>query len=154
MVCSISCSISAVFIIGMIYFYYGTFTNKTIQQYQSTLNSHQRTAYEKIAKERLRISIQGYILGFILSLLIIMYNKNKKQFSSTSIVCLVLATSFLTNYFYYMLSPKTDWLLNHVESKAETQAWLEMYRAMQYYYHMGLVLGLIGVGVFAHAFRC
>jgi hypothetical protein len=154
MVCSITCSISAVFIVGMIYFYNATRTNKTVQQYQTTLNAQQRIAYEAIAKERLHISIQGYVLGFVLSLLIILYNQSKKQFKPTSVVCLVLATSFLTNYFYYMLSPKSDWLLNHVESKEQTQAWLQMYRAMQYYYHAGLVLGLVGLGIFAYAFRC
>jgi hypothetical protein len=29
-----------------------------------------------------------------------------------------------------------------------------MYRIMQYYYHAGLVLGILGLGVFAYAFRC
>ena len=53
-----------------------------------------------------------------------------------------------------MLSPKTDWMLNHVNSAEQTQAWLKMYRAMQYYYHAGLALGILGVGIFAYSFRC
>jgi hypothetical protein len=152
MVCSISCSIATVFIIGMIYFYNATSKNATVIHYRSKLNTHQREAYDRIAKERLNISIQGYGLGFFLSMLIIYFFK--KELKSTSLVCLVLATSFLTNYFYYMLSPKSDWMLNHVESKGQTQAWLQMYRTMQYYYHFGLVLGIAGVGVIAYAFRC
>ena len=154
MVCSISCSISAIFIIGMIYFDNATSKNATVIQYKQKLNTHQREAYDKIAKERLRISMQGYGLGFIVSALIIYYNYKNKQLKSTSLVCLVLATCFLTNYFYYMLSPKSDWLLNHVESLEQTQAWLQMYRTMQFYYHGGLVLGIVGVGVLAYAFRC
>ena len=152
MVCSITCSISAIFIIGMIYFYNATSKNATVLHYRSKLNAQQREAYDKIARERMRISMQGYGLGLILSGLIIYYKK--KQLKSRSLVCLVLATSFLTNYFYYMLSPKSDWMLNHVESKEQTQAWLKMYRTMQYYYHFGLVLGIIGVGLIAYAFRC
>ena len=152
MVCSISCSIATVFIIGMIYFYNATSKNATVIQYRSKLNAQQREAYDRIAKERLNISIQGYGLGFFLSMLIIYFYK--KQLKSTSLVCLVLATSFLTNYFYYMLSPKSDWMLNHVESKGQTQVWLQMYRTMQYYYHFGLVLGIAGVGIIAYAFRC
>ena len=152
MVCSISCSISAIFIIGMIYFYNATSKNATVIQYRQKLNMQQREAYDKIAKERLHISMQGYGLGLILSGLIIYYKK--KQLKSTSLVCLVLATSFITNYFYYMLSPKSDWMLNHVESREQTHAWLQMYRTMQFYYHAGLVLGIIGVGVMAYAFRC
>jgi hypothetical protein len=152
MVCSVSCSISLVFIIGMIYFYNGTSKNATVRLYKQQLNVQQRAAYDRIAKERLNISIQGYILGFVLSLLVIfIYNKRIKP---SSVVCLVLATSFLTNYFYYTLSPKSDWMLNHVESKEQAQAWLKMYQIMQYYYHAGLVLGILGVGIFAYAFRC
>ena len=154
MVCSISCSISAVFIIGMIYFYNATSKNATVLQYKQQLNTEQRQAYDKIAAERLNISLRGYALGVLLSLLLIYYNYKKKQFKASSVVCLVLATSFLTNYFYYTLSPKSDWMLNHVESRGQTQAWLEMYKVMQYYYHAGLVLGIIGVGVFAYAFQC
>jgi hypothetical protein len=152
MVCSISCSISAIFIIGMIYFYNATSKNATVIQYRQKLNPQQREAYDKIAKERLHISMQGYGLGLVLSALIIYYQK--KKLKSTSLVCVVIATCFLTNYFYYMMSPKSDWMLNHVESQAQTQAWLNMYRTMQYYYHSGLVLGIIGVGVMAYAFRC
>jgi len=136
----------------MIYFYNATSKNATVRHYRQQLNPQQRAAYDKIAKERLNISIKGYILGFILSLfVIVVYNKRIKP---SSVVCLVLATSFLTNYFYYTLSPKSDWMLNYVENREQTQAWLKMYETMQYYYHAGLVLGILGVGVFAYAFRC
>ena len=77
-----------------------------------------------------------------------------KMLSNASRVYVVLSVSFFTNYFYYMLSPKTDWMLNHVESKEQTQAWLKMYRTCSFNYHAGLVLGIIGMGVFAYAFRC
>jgi hypothetical protein len=138
----------------MIYFYNATSKNATVMRYRDQLNVEQRQVYDRLAKERLHISIQGYILGFVFSFFIIMYNYKKKHIKPTSVVCLVLATSFITNYFYYMLTPKSDWLLNHVESREQTQAWLQMYKQMQYYYHMGMVLGIVGVGVFAYAFRC
>ena len=154
MVCSTSCIISAVFIIGMIYFYNATSKSQVVQQYRAQLPLPQKAIYDKIAAERLNISLKGYGLGFLLSLFIVYYNYQKKQLRPSATVCLVLATSFLTNYFYYTLSPKTDWMLNHVEGKAQTQAWLQMYRTMQYYYHAGLALGILGIGVFAYAFRC
>ena len=154
MVCSITCSIAFVFIVCMIYFYNATSKNATVIQYKQQLNPEQRRVYEHIVKERLDISMQGYGLGFVFSLLIIFFNYNRKQFKPSSVVCLVLATSFLTNYFYYMLMPKSDWMLNHVQSQQQTKAWLYMYRTMQYYYHAGLVLGILGVGIFSYAFRC
>jgi hypothetical protein len=53
-----------------------------------------------------------------------------------------------------MLSPKSDWMLNYMSNPQEVKAWLLMYREMQFNYHMGLVLGIIAVGIFAFAFRC
>jgi hypothetical protein len=156
MVCAFSCMISAIFIIGMIYFYNMTGKSEIVKHYKSSLSSDLQKRYEKITKERTYISYQGYILGVIISLGIIFYNLKIKgaKMNSTSLVCTVVATAFLSNYFYYMLSPKSDWMLNHMNNQEEVKAWLLMYREMQYNYHMGLILGIIGVGILAFAFRC
>ena len=147
MACTVSCMISAVFIIGMIYFY----NRRDKSHYKEKMSKDLQDRYDNIVKERMLISGQGYVAGVILSLLIIFYRGIKNPFS---LVCTVMATCFLTNYFYYMLHPKSDWMLNHVGSQEEVQAWLQMYREMQYNYHTGLALGIIAVGVFAFAFRC
>lgn len=156
MPCAISCMVSTIFIIGMIYFYNMTDKNKVVNYYKSTLSSELKQRYETISKERTNISYQGYILGVILSLVIIFYNTKIKEskMNTISLVCTVVATTFVTNYFYYILSPKSDWMLTHLDTQEEKDAWLLMYREMQYNYHMGLVLGILGVGVLAFAFRC
>lgn len=155
MACIISCSISLIFIIGMIYFYYITNKSQIVKTYKDKLPIDLQNRYEKISKERSRISYTGYALGFIISLFIIYYNINlkKQKLSKWSIVCLVMATCFLTNYFYYILSPKSDWMLNHTNSPEQVKAWLQMYRNMQINYHAGIVLGIVGVGVLAFAFH-
>ena len=156
MACSVSCSISLIFIIGMIYFYNATSKSEVVKQYKTRLPKDLQIRYENISRERMMISYYGYGLGVLLSLVIIFYNKKMKGklLSNASLVCIVLSVSFFTNYFYYMLSPKTDWMLNHVKNPEETKAWLQMYREMQFNYHIGLVLGIIAVGVLAFAFRC
>ena len=156
MACTISCMISAVFIIGMIYFYNMTDKSEIVKHYKSSLPSDLQKRYENIAKERMAISFYGYGLGFILSLFIIFYNLKIKgaKMTTFALVCTVMATCFLTNYFYYMLIPKSDWMLNHVNSSEQTKAWLQMYREMSYNYHMGIALGIVGVGILAFAFRC
>jgi len=156
MACALSCSISLIFIIGMIYFYNMTGKSKIVNHYKSTLSSDLQKRYENISEERTNISYQGYVLGLIISFGIIFYNLRFKRSSmnTSALVCTVLATAFVTNYFYYMLSPKSDWILNHMNTKEEIKAWLLMYREMQFNYHMGLVLGIIGVGILAFAFRC
>jgi uncharacterized protein YacL len=159
MVCATSCVISAVFIIGMIYFYNATNKSATVQRYKSTLSPVLKEKYEEISNERMNISYKGYMLGLFLSMLIILYNvylgsSSKKAFNWISLICIVVSTSFITNYFYYVLSPKTDSMLNHLQNKEQIKEWHTMYREMQFNYHMGLALGIIGTGVLAFAFRC
>jgi uncharacterized protein YacL len=148
--------ISAVFIIGMIYFYNMTNKSEIVNHYKEKLPSGLQKRYENISEERKKISIHGYILGLVFSLLIIFYNLKIKgqKLNTTSLVCTVMATCFLTNYFYYMLTPKSDWMLNHINNPEQVKAWLQMYREMSYNYHAGLALGIIGVGILAFAFRC
>jgi len=156
MACAVSCMVSAIFVIGMIYFYNITGKSEIVKHYKSSLSSDLQKRYDKISQERLMISYQGYALGVIFSLGIIFYNLKIKsaKMSTTALVCTVIATAFVTNYFYYMLYPKSDWMLNHLQNKEEIRVWLQMYREMQYNYHMGITLGIIAVGILAFAFRC
>ena len=156
MACALSCMVSAVFVIGMIYFYNMTGKSEIVNHYKSSLSSDLQKRYEKISQERLMISYQGYALGVIISLGIIFYNIKIKgtKMGNTALVCTVVATAFVTNYFYYMLHPKSDWMLNHMNSQDQVKGWLLMYREMQFNYHAGLALGIIAVGIMAFAFRC
>ena len=154
--CTITCAISAVFIIGMIYMNYSVANSGIIIKYKFQLPENLQKIYEQITNERTTIYYQGYILGFVLSLFIIIGNVylGNKILSTMSMICLVLAISFITNYFYYILSPKKKWMLNYIETPDQTKLWLQMYRGMQVYYHTGFVLGIIAIGIFAYAFRC
>jgi len=151
MPCCVSCMISCIFIIGMIYFYNATDKSDIVNQYKATLSPDLQKKYEEITHERRRISYQGYGLGLLLSFVVIYFSR---KMNTIALVCTVMATCFLTNYFYYMLSPKSDWMLNHITDKDQVHAWLLMYRAMSYNYHLGIVFGILAVGMFAFAFRC
>ena len=148
--------VSAVFIIGMIYFYNKTDKSVIVKRYKEQLSDDLKRRYDRIVYERMTISYQGYALGVLLSIFFVGYNLRIRgvKMGSFSLVCTVITICFLTNYFYYMLHPKTDWMLIHMSSPSEIQAWLQMYREMQYNYHAGLALGIVGVGVLAFAFRC
>ncbi len=154
--CAVSCAIAAVFIIANIYMMYATTQNNIIAKYEKQLKPEQKAIYQKIVKERTTNYYTGFGIGFVLSLAIIMYNRYglKTPFSAMPLVCIVVAISFLTNYFYYVLSPKQNWMLDHLSNPADIKAWSEMYKGMQKYYHTGLALGLVAIGFFGYAFRC
>ena len=79
MPCSISCTLSFIFIVSMIYMNNATTKSQTIQNYEKQLPEDLKNIYKKIVGERLSIYYYGYILGFILSLIIIIYNYQNKS---------------------------------------------------------------------------
>ena len=67
-----------------------------------------------------------------------------RRLGRCSTICIVGAITFTTNYFYYMLAPKSDWMILHIEGDTQKKAWLHIYKKMQHSYHLGAVLGLVG----------
>ena len=152
MVCAISCSIAFILIIANVYCC--SFGNKTatIKEFMSILSPENQQRYINIANERRKIYFTGLFVGFALSMLLLICCRT--FFSSGSrggLLCMVAGVTLSVNYFYYILSPKTDWMVLHLNSEAETHAWLKVYKTMQYNYHMGLVLGILAVVAFGNA---
>jgi len=131
-------------------------SNQVIKNYREKLTPDLQEIYDKISKERATIYFQGYGLGLLVSLLFIIYNYTikKDKLKWPYLVLSSIAICFIINYFYYKVYPKSDWMLNHVDTQEETKAWLKLYKELQKNYHIGLVLGLIAVGILAMAFRC
>lgn len=154
--CKLSCAVSTVFIVAMFYMMFSIHQSNIVKEYEKTLSPELSNIYKKIAEERSRIYFYGYLLGIILAGVFIVYNSRVRKipFSSMPLVCIVVSISFFTSYFYYILSPKTTYMTEHLKNQSEIQAWTKMYRGMQKYYHTGLVFGLIAVGILGFAFRC
>ena len=148
MVCLSSCIVAIVFIVAMIFTMYGSDKIKAIQDFRRILTPLQNEIYTKIANERRKIYFIGFGLGLLLSFIFLLWNSilrsGSRQFNRSSTICIVGAITFTTNYFYYMLAPKSDWMILHIEGETQKKAWLHIYKKMQYSYHIGALFGLIG----------
>ena len=60
-------------------------------------------------------------------------NSKSKKLSANMMVCITASVTFLTNYFYYILSPKKEWMVTTLVTQQQKEAWLKMYRHMQLY---------------------
>ena len=151
MVCAISCAIAFIFIVANIYCC--AFSHRSggvIQEFVAKLSPDSQRRYAAITQERQGIYFMGLFLGFILAMILLVCCR-KYFMGRGGILCMVAAVAFSVNYFYYILSPKSDWMVLHLKSGEETQAWLKVYRTMQYNYHVGLVLGILAVVAFGNA---
>lgn len=152
MVCAISCAIAFIFIVANVYCC--TFGDKTqvIQDFIAKLSPENQQRYAVITQERRGIYFMGLLLGFILAMILMVTCRTYFGGSRGGLLCMIAGVTFSVNYFYYILSPKSDWMVLHLKSGEETQAWLNVYRTMQYNYHIGLVLGILAVVAFGNAF--
>jgi hypothetical protein len=161
MFCGNICIIAFVFLIANIYVMFST-ENIAKQEFYNTLSGDQKNIYKKLIKERKNIYYCGFILGIILSIVFVLilkskiafYNifNNKSKSAKTSVVCIVGAITFVTNYLFYILYPKSDYMLNHLTDKSQIKGWLAIYRKMQYKYHFGFVLGIVAVTLMCYAY--
>lgn len=144
--CNIGTGISLVFIIGMIYFHLIFDQDTVTRKFKDSLTKEQVKKYEDITNERLQIYYRGYVLGLFISLCVIILNVvyMKKSLSKIQMACITGGITFLTTYFSYILAKKSDYMILHIRGDAQKNAWLNVYKTMQYNYHMGLVFGIIG----------
>ena len=123
------------------------------QSFMNTLSEDQRVRYERIIQERRDIYFKGYLVGLVCAVLFVFATRDVKRtkIMSTGIVCAVGGITLLVNYLYYILSPKSDFMIVHLDNKHQREAWLDIYRHMQVKYHIGLVLGVIAAMLAAKA---
>ena len=158
MFCKLTCGIAIMFIIATIWMNISMRDKSTFETtYLKLLDNRQKDIYNKIKIERANIAMSGYGAGLLLSLLLIVLNyisSRKHSLSTTSMACLTGAVTFSVQYFYYILSPKTDFMVLHLESREQREAWLKIYKQCQYNYHLGLVIGIIGAILLSASFKC
>lgn len=139
MTCSPYCIIAAGFIFATIAT--SCLGSKNIQDFYSDLTEEQKVIKNQISFERLKIYLTGTILGcFVASLFYIWINKN-----SNAKICILLSIVLATSYFYYILSPKSKYMISYLNSKEQIEQWLKIYKQMQFNYHIGFLLGMSGI---------
>jgi hypothetical protein len=156
MLCGTTCIIALVFLIANIYTILSCANDKKDKtNFLNVLTSKQKEIYEEIINERKTIYYMGYGLGILLAIFTIFIMKKvlKIRFNNMSLVCLVGSIVFVTNYLFYILYPKSDYMLLHLSDKRQITEWLKIYRKMQYKFHLGFVFGIIAVIVFCISLR-
>ena len=144
--CLIWCSLGIVFFIANLVVTYSADKIFDKKPFYKTLTPDLIDRYEGIIKERREIYIRGYIWGLLLALVAIFYGKTSKNLKISSTVCIGAGITLLVNYLYYMLHPKSDSMIIHLNREDQRQEWYKIYRSMQLNYHIGLVLGIIAAG--------
>jgi len=153
--CTITCFLAAVILVAMIIMAVMVSYDPFIKSYRDKLPNDVKASYDSIVKERSGIYFTGYLIGFVLSLCLILFNVRilKQKIPISAMVCLTVVVSTVVNYFYYTLSPKSVFVVSLLKTDEQKADWVRVYKSMQYYYHLSFLLGAGAVGVFTYAFR-
>lgn len=149
--CKLLCMAGIIFFIANVYVSFNADKTEHKKAFYATLTPDLKAKYESIVIERRDIYLKGYIYGLILSVIIILGNKyttKKSKMGRGGNIGVMVGVTLLTNYFYYMLSPKSDLMVTHLDEEAQRIAWQKIYRTMQVSYHSGLLLGIVASGFF------
>ena len=153
--CNTSCILAIAFILASVFITFNMEKDKLVADYISKLNVKQRILYLDVATQRRNIYLTGFFLGFIIALFILFLikkNFNKSKHTDLLGLCFAFAFTFVFSYFYYMLYPNKKSMVPYLDEKEDRDAWYEVYKVMQKYYHLGFVVGMIGVLLFCYFF--
>lgn len=139
MVCINSCLIAVVLISGTIATMITSKTSPNFRKFDETLTLEQKKLYHKITMERLRIYTEGMILGLITGLFAVSLLPKK-----VSKVCVFVIVCLLINMTYYRMYPKSTYMVKHLKTPEQKEAWLAIYKEMKYRHLFGMILGFAG----------
>lgn len=115
---------------------------------KKTLSPELDQVYDNIARERRNHYIQGLIIGLLISFFVL---SNSRITNRTYKITLFFAITLTSGLLYYLLMPKSDYMLNHLTTPEENKAWLEVYKTMKFRYLVGLILGAAAAIPFANS---
>jgi uncharacterized protein YacL len=146
-----NCYISGIIGIGLLFATFATMTmsKKYINRLKRKLSPELAEIYCDIARERRDIYFQGLILGLIIAILLLYILETKNTFHR---ITFALATTIIISIVYYLLMPKSDYMLNHLNTVEQNKAWLKVYKSMRYRYLFGFIFGSISVIPLTHMF--
>ena len=120
--------------------------------FAQSLDVEKKEIYKNIIQERRLIYFKSIFIGLLVSLLYMyalpknnfLKPKNLSRFFVTTLSLIIL---YLSIYFSYILHPKTDYMVLHLDTQLQREQWINVYKNMQYYYHLSFVLSFISISI-------
>lgn len=121
------------------------FSSKEKKEFVRTLSEEQKTLFSGVVRRRLMI----YLLSMLFGAGFAYAAQRATGASGAGAVCVSVLIMTGSAYLLYTAWPKGVYMLDHLTTRAQVQAWLAMYRRMMKMYHIGFALGLLAYAVLA-----
>ncbi len=131
----------------------GSFLTLTVtKQQHEVLRQHLSpelaAIYDGVATERRNIYIHGLLLGLLVAVVAATFVRFSGRFHRPAFY---FAVTLMVGLFYYLLMPKSTYMLEHLKTKEQNLAWLSIYKTMKFRYTVGLLLGAAAAAAAANS---
>ena len=137
--CDITCAIfyilflTYLFMFGLTIIYSGD-----LKKLDEILDEKQQIIHQKIKQERLHHFYTGLGIGSVLGLFILF-----SDIRMTSKFCLAGLILILTTSMVYYMLPKSDYMINHLDTKEKKEIWMNVSRNFMKKKMIGFALSII-----------
>lgn len=108
-----------------------------------TLDIDQKEVYRGIVKQRSRLFMTGIAVGILLTAVLVVVLKSLIQIETNRVGCFSIASTLLLACIYYQTSHKQDYMLAHIKTQEQANAWLDMYAKFKKVRYIGFLLGIM-----------
>jgi|TARA_B110000208_G_C11709983_1_gene408986 hypothetical protein len=109
-----------------------------LKKLDDILDEKQRIIHDKIKKERLHHFYSGLGVGSVFGLFILL-----SDIKMTSKFCLAGLILILTTSIVYYILPKSDYMINHLDTKEKREVWMNVSRNFMKKKMIGFALSII-----------
>lgn len=111
---------------------------KEIKQMTNNFSEKQKKIYKEIQQERRIHYTYGILMGIAISIL---YMVNVKDIKHQ--ICTFVGISTIISQNFYLLMPKSKWMIEYLENPQDIFNWNKVYKKFQYLSVYGNFLGFI-----------
>lgn len=110
-----------------------------------SFDANQKLLYQQIVNERKTLATQGFFLGLLISALYLYFmGLSLNPFVNG---CIYGGLTLSVQAFYYLLSPKSTYMVEHLTSQEQLNLYADSNRTMQLRAITGMLLGFLGLAL-------
>ena len=102
-----------------------------LARFEATLDATQRQTYKRVVAHRRALYVQGLVAGLVLAAVVVGPMRVYGGASASLCGCAAVVLVFVTTFLYYILAPKSVYMVEVLTTPVQRRAWVDVYRGMQ-----------------------
>ena len=151
MVCIRNCLLSSILMGGILATMLTSKNSTTYVNFNNLLSEDQKSKMKEIVKMRLKIFLMsmliGVFVGYVLTSILSIPSEVQR-------LCMFITLTLVVNTISYIVWPKTDYMIYHLTSVEQKQAWFAIYNEMKLKKIVGMTLGVVAYYILGKGLLC